>query len=335
MGRSSAESLVVLMSVAAHGRIGDRLRRLGITLSCVLMDERGALVAGGKCVSAAEAGVEVIWAGSDAIIEGLFAALAAQALASPQAKWFQSGSAGVDHPLIGRLLRQGVRVTACHAAAESVADFVIAGVLDHFQRGPERRQARVSRNWLAMPFREIGGTKWLVVGFGAIGRAVARRVQGFGAQVIGVRRAPGSDPVAQAIVSFESLHAMLPEADVVVLAVPLTEQTANLADAEFLRHMKPKSVLVNVGRGGILDESALLEALGVGRPDHAILDVCSVEPAPADHPFWLHPQIALTAHLAGMGSGVIARSDDQFVENLTRFASGSALMYEAISEERR
>lgn len=333
MHRPAAQPLVVLMSVAAHERLGRRLRSLGIPIRCVLLDATGTLTTEGKCTSAAEADVEVIWAGSDAIIEGLFPALAAQALASAQSKWFQSGSAGVDNPLFGRLLRQGIRVTACHAPAEAVADFVIAGVLDHFQRGPERRQARLSRSWLPLPFREISGTKWLIIGFGAIGRAVARRARAFGAEVIGLRRTLERDPLAQAIVSPGSLHGILPDADVVVLAVPLTQQTTKLADVEFLRRMKSRSVLVNVSRGDVVDEPALLDALRAGIPDHAILDVCSVEPAPSDHPFWVHPQIALTAHLAGMGSGVIARSDELFVENLTRFASGSPLMYEVPSEE--
>ena len=301
----------------------------------VLMDGAGALACEDKRTSAVEASVEVTWAGSEAFIEGLFPALATHAMASPRSKWFQSGAAGVDHPMFDRLLQQGIRVTACHAPAEAVADFVIAGVLDHFQRGPERRQARLSHAWRPMPFREIGGTKWLIVGFGAIGRAVARRARAFGAEITGVRRTPGQDPEAQQIVGSASLHALLPDADVVVLAVPLSAQTANVANAEFLRHMRPRSVLVNVSRGGVVDEPALLEALRAGRPEHAILDVCSVEPAPAGHPFWAHPQITLTSHLAGMGSGVVARSDELFIENLSRFAAGRPLMYEVTSEETR
>jgi phosphoglycerate dehydrogenase-like enzyme len=134
--------------------------------------------------------------------------------------------------------------------------------------------------------------------------------------------------LAESVVAAASLHASLEDADVVVLAVPLVPQTANLVDAAFIGRMKVGSILVNVSRGAVVDEAALLQGLTAGRPEHAVLDVCSVEPLPTEHPFWKHPQIALTPHSAGMGSGLVARSDTLFLENLQRFAAGAPLLHE-------
>jgi phosphoglycerate dehydrogenase-like enzyme len=127
----------------------------------------------------------------------------------------------------------------------------------------------------------------------------------------------------------EDLLGRLPEADVVVLSVPLTPDTEDLADGAFFAAMKPGSVLVNVGRGGLVDETALLAALDRGAPEHAVLDVFQVEPLPKESPFWDHPRVTLTAHASGNGAGAGARNDETFLENLRRWTAGEPLLYEA------
>ena len=172
------------------------------------------------------------------------------------------------------------------------------------------------------------GTHWVVIGFGAIGAGVGRIARGFGARVTGVRRSQASDAQADAIAALGDLPRLLPDADVVVLTCPLTPQTRNLADAGFLAAMKPGSVLVNIGRGGLVDEDALLAALDRGIPEHAVLDVFQTEPLPPESPFWSHPRVFVTPHNSGVTDGQAARIDAAFVENLGRYVRGEPLLHE-------
>jgi phosphoglycerate dehydrogenase-like enzyme len=167
------------------------------------------------------------------------------------------------------------------------------------------------------------------VGFGAIGQAVARRVRAFEGQVIGVRRREGADPLADRMLEPHQVLAALPEADVVVLSLPLTAQTTALAGQQFFSAMKPGSVLVNVGRGGLVDEAALLLALDGDAPGHVLLDVFQTEPLPEASAFWSHPKVAVTPHAAARGSGRDARGDALFLDNLGRCLRGEPLLNEA------
>jgi len=116
---------------------------------------------------------------------------------------------------------------------------------------------------------------------------------------------------------------------VVVLAAPLNADTEGLADAAFFAAMKPGSMLVNVGRGALADEAALLAALAKGVPEHAVLDVFAAEPLPRDSPFWDHPRVTVSAHASAFGDGQAARNDAIFLENLRRRLTGAALLYAA------
>jgi phosphoglycerate dehydrogenase-like enzyme len=169
----------------------------------------------------------------------------------------------------------------------------------------------------------------VIIGFGAIGEGVARRVKAFGATVTGVRRDQAPHPSADAIASLNDLPRLLPEADVVVLACPLTPETRRVANAGFFAAMKEGSVLVNVGRGGLVDEPALLAALDRGAPEHAVLDVFETEPLPADSPFWAHPRVSLTPHNSGATDGQGRRNDELFLENLGRYVRGEPLLNQA------
>jgi phosphoglycerate dehydrogenase-like enzyme len=143
--------------------------------------------------------------------------------------------------------------------------------------------------------------------------------------VIGVRRRIQPDEFADSVVALDQVQALLGSCDVVVLCCGLNPQTQGLADARFFAAMKPGSVLVNVGRGGLVDESALLASLAHHRPERAILDVFATEPLPPDSPFWHHPQIRVSAHSSAHGSGLEARGDELFLDNLGRHARGEPL----------
>jgi phosphoglycerate dehydrogenase-like enzyme len=299
-------------------------------LELLRIAEDGSLQLGGKAVSAEEARPEAAWANADVF----FSPAAGRefmitALKSPDLKWTQSGAAGFDHPVFGQLVGKGVRLTTSHGQAVGMAEYVVAGVLDHFQGGPRRRAAQARGEWERFAFREVAGSHWLMIGFGAIGQAVAQRVRGFGARVTGVRRSQEAHALADRIASLTDLPDLLPQTDVVVLATPLSPATQRLVDAEFLAAMKAGSVLVNVGRGGLVDEAALLAALDAGKPEHAVLDVFETEPLPPESPFWKHPRVALSPHASGMTEGQNSRNDALFLENVRRYLAGRELLNEA------
>jgi phosphoglycerate dehydrogenase-like enzyme len=141
-----------------------------------------------------------------------------------------------------------------------------------------------------------------------------------------VRRNPAADPAADRIAAPGDLPSLLPEADVVVLACPLTAETRHMANRGFFAAMKSGSILVNVGRGGLVDEPALQAALDNGVPEHAVLDVFETEPLPRESPFWAHPRVTLTPHSSGMSAGNAPRNDALFLDNLQRFVSGQPLL---------
>jgi phosphoglycerate dehydrogenase-like enzyme len=249
-------------------------------------------------------------------------------LASDALRWVQSAGAGYDTWHFQELLRRGVRLSTAHVNNVPIAEFVLREVMDRFQRADEWRAAAVEHRWEHHEWREVYGSTWLVVGVGAIGSAVAERAQAFGCTVIGVRRNPdGREPVDEMIAPGE-LTAALPRADVVVLTLPATDETRDLVNDGFLAAMRPDAVLVNVARGSIVDEAALMRALDGGRPDFAVLDVVSEEPLPPGHPLWSHPKVVVTPHTSSGGHGRFARGADLFAENLRRYLAGEPLLHE-------
>jgi phosphoglycerate dehydrogenase-like enzyme len=306
-----------------------RLPPAAKTAEFVVVDRGGVLKLDGREISVEEANPEIGW-----MTVELFGSPAARnffvcLLKAPALKWVQSAAAGFDNPAFRGLVEKGARLTTNDAQADSMAEYVLWGVLDHFQRGPERRDAQARREWARLAYREVGRTRWLIIGFGAIGQAVAERAAPFGAHITGVRRRRGDHPLAQAMATPDQTRALLPDADVVVLAVPLGPATANLVDAGFLAAMKPGSVLVNVGRGDLVDEAALIAALDAGQPGHALLDVFHQEPLPAESPFWGHPRVTLTGHASSMGDGLGPRGEALFLDNLDRYLTGQPLLNEA------
>ncbi|HEY1427385.1 MAG TPA: D-2-hydroxyacid dehydrogenase, partial [Caulobacteraceae bacterium] len=307
----------------AHRRVAAELRRLAGDIELALVSGDGASITlDGAPLTDETAQPDWGWFSADSGFGPAGRALFVAMLKSRKLAWVHTGAAGVDGPIWRQLVDKGAALTTGHGQAISIAEYVIAGVLDHFQRWPERHAEQAARRWSRLPFREVAGTRWLIVGFGAIGEAVADRARAFGAHITGVRRSGAPHPAADRMARLADMRALLPDADVVVLATPLNSETVNLADADFLAAMKPRSVLVNVGRGGLVDEAALLTGLEAGAPGHAILDVFRTEPLPDDSPLWTHPKVTLTAHASAFGSGQTARNDALFLENLRRRLAG-------------
>ncbi|MEM6411628.1 MAG: D-2-hydroxyacid dehydrogenase [Pseudomonadota bacterium] len=239
--------------------------------------------------------------------------------------WFQSSAAGLEHPILRAIGEKAELYTNSHAQADAIAEWVLWAGLDWLQGGPARRAAQTGKRWDRLEFREMAGTHWVVVGFGAIGREAAKRLRKLGAKVTGVRRTPGNDPDADRIIHPSDVIEALADADAVLLCCPHTEETEGMANAEFFAAMKPNSLFLNVGRGKLVDESALLAGLNHGKPEHAALDVVDTEPLPADNPIWTHPAITLTPHISANTMGSAHRTDKMFLQNLDRFLAKGEL----------
>ena len=243
-------------------------------------------------------------------------------------RWVHSSAAGYDLPVFRLLIDRGARLTTAHVNAIPIAEFTLRSVLDHYQQPQLWRDAQADERWAQREFREIDGTTWTIVGFGHIGSAVGRLARAFGATVIGVRRTVTTSPHADEVMTPDELPAALARAQVVVIAVPHTRDSEKMVDARFLAHMRPESVLVNVARGAIVDEQALIDALDRGQIEHAVLDAFVTEPLPVDSPLWHHRGIDVTPHNAAGGLSRHRRNAELFAQNLRLFQTGQALRHE-------
>lgn len=323
----------ILMSAAAHARVRERVKAFGSAVEVIEMDDAGELSCKGVPVAPETADPEVFWLSLD-LWSGptpgrLLPAFNRVVLKGMRGRWIQVFSAGIDNPVFKALMDKGLRLTKSQAQAPAIAEYVVAHAISLFHPISEQAAAQAATEWRRVPFREIGGSRWLLIGYGSIGQEIARRVKAFGAHVSVVRRSLAADPMVDAVHSSAELPAVLPDADVVVLACALNAETRDMADTRFFDQMKRGSVLVNIGRGDLVDEDALRVGLDRGQPGHAVLDVFRTEPLPADSWIWKHPAVRVTAHASNAGDGVLARGDVQFLENLRRYLAGVELIAEA------
>jgi phosphoglycerate dehydrogenase-like enzyme len=249
-------------------------------------------------------------------------------------RWAHTASAGVGSSLHPALLRSGVVLTnSAGIYAEPIADTVLAMLL-HFARGLDfavRAQAR--RRWWKEPWeaadapvRELSGCVLGIVGLGGIGRAVAARSAALGMRVLATRRtATEGPPGVEVLAGADALERLLPRADFLVVTVPLTEATRGMIGAAEIARLPPGAVVVNVSRGGVVDEGALAAALASGRLRGAGLDVFAREPLPADSPLWSLPNVLVTPHVSGTSHRFWRRQTDLIVDNLGRYLAGDPL----------
>jgi phosphoglycerate dehydrogenase-like enzyme len=319
----------VLLTEVAFARDGGRLTAAAPEVGWLRMEADGRLHRDGVEVARDEAAPEVAWGTGDLFDDGPMRPFLGLVARAPSLRWFASPAAGFDHPFFGDLVRKGIRVTTSHASSPSIAEYVLRAVLDAFQGADQWRRAQADRVWRTHDrHREVAGSTWLVIGLGAIGSEVARRARALGATVIGVRRSPaGNEPVDE-VRTPDRVAEVLGRAHAVVLSAPATPATRHLVDAAFLVAMKPRSVLVNVARGDLVDEAALLAALDTGTPGLAVLDVTATEPLPPESPLWTHPAVVVTPHSSGRGLGRFDRAVDEFLDNLARYRRGEPLRSE-------
>ncbi|HEX2594289.1 MAG TPA: D-2-hydroxyacid dehydrogenase [Rhizomicrobium sp.] len=315
----------ILLFETSYNRLKDSIDAVSGITPIVMTADRKFLL-GGKEIEQADVKAEAGWLNNDLFQNQAIGGYLAALIESPNLKWIQSGAAGFEHPIFKSFVQKGATLTTNHSQSVGMAEYVLATVLDHFQKGPARRKSQAESKWERHEFREIMKSRWLIVGFGAIGQDVAKRARAFGAHITGVRRSGGTHEFADAIITPDQIAGALPTTDVVVLSLPLSKATENMVDAKFLAALKSDAVLVNVGRGGLVDEDALLAALDKGTPEFAILDVFKAEPLPSESRFYQHPRVFLTPHASPIGTGLSARGDETFLENLRRYTKGEPMM---------
>jgi phosphoglycerate dehydrogenase-like enzyme len=256
-----------------------------------------------------------------------------QLAAASRLRWIHSPAAGVGGMLFPEMVASPVVVTNSRGmSADTIAEHVLAVTLALFRRLPHALRRQAAHEWAqdaigAEGNRLIAGARVLVVGLGAIGGAVAHRLTLLGARVTGLRRrVAGPTHGEWTVAPAARLHDLLPAADVVVVAAPHTRETRGLIGRPELALMSHDAILVNVSRGQLVDEPALVDALRTGAIGGAALDVFVEEPLPPDSPFWTLPNVLITPHTSGFRPDHWDAATGLFAENLERFDRGEPLV---------
>ena len=275
------------------------------------------------------AGAEILLMSIDISLDREAMIAATKLVGDPALRWVQGPGAGVDHPIWSQLVNRGVRVSsAAGIHAEPIAQYIFTYLL-HWERNVARHQAQqASRTWEVILADDLTRKTLGIVGLGGIGGAAARIAKAFGMRVIATRRSDVKDSNVDVLLPPERLHELLGEADYVVLCLPLSAETRHGFGAAELEAMREDAVLINVARGGVVDEPALIHALQEHQIRGASLDVVSQEPLPAESPLWTLPNCVLTPHDAGYSPRADERLAALFVENLERFVRGEELKNE-------
>ena len=250
-------------------------------------------------------------------------------LEGPNVRWLHTASAGVDHVLTPALkARGGFTLTDSGPAfGICIGEFVLAWMLAMAHRLPELMAQQARGEWKSLQQEELYGQTAGIIGLGPIGRGVASRCRAFGMRTLGFRRtnAPVSD-IDSVYTGTDGLRTLLAQSDWVVIAAALTDETKAILGAAEFAGMKPTARIINIARGKLLDENALVAALQGGKIAGACLDVFEKEPLPADSPLWKIPSVYVTPHNSpGWTINLRRRQLDLFLSNLNRFAAGEPL----------
>lgn len=266
---------------------------------------------------------------------------------APNLRWVQFHWAGVDFAMDSSLLQTDVIITTLSgAAAPQMAEYALTMLLALGHRLPElaANQARAEwprDRWERFRPVELRDSTVGIVGYGSIGREIARLVTALGARVLAVKRDvmhpedtgytipglgdPGGD-LFHRLYPYQAVRSMIQECDFVVVCAPLTEETRGMIGANELAAMKPTAFLVGLARGGVIDQQALINALQEKRIAGAALDVFTEEPLPGNSPLWKMNNVLISPHVGGMSVHYNQRAVDLFTENLTRYLTGAPLL---------
>jgi phosphoglycerate dehydrogenase-like enzyme len=251
-------------------------------------------------------------------------AMAETLRAATNLKWLNSIYAGLDFLPMDVLIERGITVTnGAGINALTIAEYVVMGMLNIAKGYRDVVRAQERREWLLdSPGKgELAGSKALLLGYGAIGKLIKPRLEGFDVDVTVVRRTPD-----EGVLTPGQWRAKLGEFDWVILAVPATPETDGMIGADELAAMKSDAVIVNIARGAVIDQPALVDALTAKKIGGAFLDVTTPEPLPADHPLWALDNAHITMHLSGRAQDkMFQRSADRFLDNLDKYLKGKPI----------
>lgn len=243
-----------------------------------------------------------------------------------QLRWVQNMGAGVERLMVPELSPR-VRVTRTAGIfGPWMAEYVLGWCLWHTQRTELFRAQQREHRWRQTDPLRLRGATLSVVGLGDIGRTIARAARALGMRISGVSQSGKKVPEVERVYRARDIRKALPSADFVVLTVPLTPATRHMIGAPELATMKPSAWLVNIARGPIVDEAALLDALSAKRIGGAILDVFDEEPLPPEHPLWSFENVVITPHISGPSTP--GELSPIFNDNLRRYLSGRPLRFE-------
>lgn len=268
---------------------------------------------------------------------------------APDLKWIQAHTGGVDHLVDSPIVQdsEALLTSASGIHATNIAEYVFMFMLAFGHRLPAIQAHQAAANWpeegkfsTFLPL-ELRGSTIGIVGYGSIGREIARLARAFDMEVLAIKRdvrhpadtdsyvIPGTgDPEGNhfhRLYPPEALSSMVSDSDFVVITAPLTDSTYHMFDAEVFDAMKETAYLINVGRGGVVNEEALLEALQAGKLAGAAMDVFESEPLPADSPLWKQPNLIISPHISGNTRDYNQKAADLFIENLQRYLDGRKL----------
>ncbi|WP_394940176.1 D-2-hydroxyacid dehydrogenase [Psychromicrobium sp. YIM B11713] len=251
---------------------------------------------------------------------------------NPQLRWVHAMAAGAGGTVRAAQLNSEElsRVTVTTSAgvhALPLAEFTLMGLLNGFKRVAELQQDQRAKHWpeLRVPTRLLSGSRLVISGLGEIGKETARLARALGMSVSGSKRTATPLEGVDTVVSNDGLPALLSEADAVVNTLPATAETERLFDAEMFSAFKPGAIFINVGRGSVVDEAALLAALDDGRVGYACLDVFDKEPLPASSPLWEHPRVLISPHTSALSLAENRLIAERFISNLRLFIEGTPM----------
>lgn len=290
-------------------------------------------------LAAAAPGHEIVDAGQERIASELLAADIFlghakvpvpwdEAVAQGRLRWIQSSAAGMDHCLVPSVIASDIPVTSASGLfADPVAEQTMALLFGLLRGLPTFFRAQGKREYIRRPTRDLHGATVGIIGFGGNGRRIAATLAPFRVRILATDLFPEDRPDGvEQLLPADQLDHVLEQSDVVILCAPLNADTHHMIDAGRLDHMKRSALLVNVARGPIVDEAALIDALSSGRLAGAGLDVAEVEPLPADSPLWTLPQVIITPHVGAQSARRADVTTDFLARNLRRFLLGQPLL---------
>lgn len=247
--------------------------------------------------------------------------------AAPRLQWVHTGSAGVDGLITRSLQERSITLTnSAGVYAIPIAEWVLHALLSIVKQGPHMWQAQQQRQWDDSPqFEELSGKTITILGAGGIGSEIAKRAAAFDMRVWGVNRSGKPVPHVERIIREADWRSALPETDFLVVATPLTDATRQLIAAQELGLLPKHAWLINIARGAIIDEAALIEALHEKTIAGAALDTFEQEPLPQESPLWTMPNVIISPHHSGSSPRSTDRVLDLFLDNLQRFMRGGEL----------